>query len=67
MLMGQSQGGEDTGSCLLIKFIHNLNSSLLSLGITSCTVIVVVKGSPGGFFLEGIRFCVIIIHALNLH
>lgn len=67
MLVGQSQGGEDTGSCWLIKFIHNLNSGLLTLDITSCAVIAVVKGAPGSFFLEGIKFCVIIIHALNLH
>lgn len=67
VLVGQSQGGEDTSSCWLIKFIHNLNSSLLTLGITSCAVIVVVKGALGSFFLEGIKFCVIIIYALNLH
>lgn len=65
--MGQSQAGEDTCSCWLMKFIHNLNSSLLSSGITSCVVIVVAKGGPGSFFLEGIKFCVIITNALNLH
>lgn len=47
--VGQSGGGEDTGSCWLIKFIHNLNSGLLTLGITSCAVIVVVKRAPGSF------------------